>query len=218
MNGMFKVMVVISLAGLSVVLCTGCGKKAAEKVAEKTIEEAIKAGDGDLDVDVNVKDGVVSITTRDAEGKVGLAISEGKMTVTQEKTEENVVVEGDDESFTMTMGDGDITAVTGKKAKVPDDFPKDVPVYPGSEVLMSMKMSEKQIFTLQLGCADALDTVGAYYKKESAAKGWTESQSMAQGGESPMQMLMFTKEGRMITVTIAREEGKTMINLQTGTN
>ena len=97
-------------------------------------------------------------------------------------------------------------------------FPKEIPIYPGSEVLMSMKMNENKMFTLQLGSADALDTVGTYYKKELAAKGWSEMQSIVQGGESPMQMLMYCKENCGVTVTLVSEKGKTRINLQTGTN
>ena len=170
MKSMFKVMVVVGLAGLSVALWTGCGKKAPE--IEKTIG----------------------------------------------KGKDKVTVKGDDKSLTMTTANGAITAETGKNAKVSADFPKDIPVYPKSEVLMSMKMEENQTFTVQLGTADTLDTVGAYYKKELAAKGWTESQSMAQGGDNPMQMLMYSKEKRTVTVVVAPEHGKTMINLQTGTS
>jgi len=173
MNRMFKVMVVVSLAGLSVVLWTGCGKKAPE-IAERTIG----------------------------------------------KGKDKVTVKGDDKSLTMTMGNGAITAETGKGAKVSADFPKDIPVYPKSEVLMSMKMAENQTFTVQLGTADSLDTVGAYYKKEMAAQGWTESQTMNQGGDRPMQMLVYSKEKekRTVTVMVASEQGKTTINLQTGTS
>jgi len=174
MRNIFKVVVLISLAGLGGLVWSGCGKKAPETEREQVTEKT--------------------------NGNEKLDVSDGNA------------------SPFNPIRKGPITGVTGKNAELLEDFPKDIPVYPGAEILMAMKMNEDKMFTVQFDTADAVDAVGAYYKKELAGQGWSEMQSIAQGGETPMQMMMYCKENRGVTVTLASKEGKTRINLQTGSN
>jgi DNA replication initiation complex subunit (GINS family) len=50
------------------------------------------------------------------------------------------------------------------------------------------------------------------------AKGWTEQQTVSQSGNSPMEMLNFTKEDRTVMVMLTADQGKTVIMLQTARN
>lgn len=102
----------------------------------------------------------------------------------------------------------------GKGAKLPESFPKDVPVYPGAEVGMSFAQSDT--YSVQLSTTDAMDKVAAYYKKELAANGWAEKQTLNQGGDNPMQTVSCEKSDRNLTVMIMGGKGKIDITLTTG--
>lgn len=69
--------------------------------------------------------------------------------------------------------------------KIPDTFPKDFPIYPGSKVVSAMSGAEQgksSGYWITLSTGDSLEKVASYYKSEFTAKGWTESASYSAGG------------------------------------
>ena len=186
-------------------------------VTLEDIAQMIRDGK-DVKVDLNLKEGKMSVKSKDGKDDVDIAMKDGKMSVKSKDGESNVSVDGNDGTFTTKTAEGTFTTTTGKNAKVPDSFPKDRPVYAGAEVTMASSATQNEMFNLQVATADALDKVAEYYKKELPAKGWKEENSISQSGASPMHMLTYTKEERTAMVMITTEEGKTIITLQTSKN
>jgi len=201
MKRTFSWTIIVALA-IVVALPLGCGcrQKVTDKIAEKAIEKAIESDakkDGkDVDVKMDMKGGSMSIKSKDGSG--------------------NVDMKADGQSFTIKTQDG--TVVSGDAAKLPDTFPKDVPVYPGAKLALVSTATQNEMFNVNMTSTDTIENVASYYKKELAAKGWTETQSMTQGGDQPMQMLNYTKEDRMAMVMASRDGDKTTITLATGKN
>lgn len=68
--------------------------------------------------------------------------------------------------------------------KVPDNFPKDFPIYPGSKVtsvLSGAQAGKANGFWLTLSSPDSVDAVTAYYKTQLTAKTWTIQQTFSAG-------------------------------------
>jgi len=109
---------------LVIVALAGCGgksaeEKSAEELAERMIEQAAKAEGAEVDVDVS--SGSVKIRGTDEEGGT-------------------VNVDMDEESATITSEGGRTTMTAGAAAKIPDDFPKDVPLYEKMKVMAVQHM------------------------------------------------------------------------------
>jgi hypothetical protein len=60
--------------------------------------------------------------------------------------------------------------------KVPDNFPKDFPVYPGSNITSSWTANN---FELTLTTQDSLDKVSSYYKNKLEENGWKQELTTA---------------------------------------
>jgi hypothetical protein len=81
-------------------------------------------------------------------------LEQGKMTFTDNKTGEKV-----------DIGTG----------KIPDTFPKEFPVYPGTKVTSSLSgaaSGKNNGFWLTLSTADSVDKVSGWYKDQLAKNGW----------------------------------------------
>jgi hypothetical protein len=92
--------------------------------------------------------------------------------------------------------------------KVPDDYPKDVPLYEGTKVIMSNTASEKHAKHLVMESKDPADKIADYYKKGLESNGWKIEGTMNMG-----QMNMFTaaKENRQLVIQIANSADKRTI-------
>jgi hypothetical protein len=96
------------------------------------------------------------------ESKTGIktnlsGLEEGKMTLTDKETGTTVEVGSD---------------------KLPDNFPKDFPVYPGAKVTGVLSGSEKGVSTgvwVTFETNDSKDNVSAFYKENLKANGWEET-------------------------------------------
>src|SRR5579859_4792575 len=67
-------------------------------------------------------------------------------------------------SMTFTGKNGERMELnTGSGAKMPGDYPKDVPVYDGAKVVMSTSTSEKHAHVLALESSDAADKISDFY-------------------------------------------------------
>jgi hypothetical protein len=90
-------------------------------------------------------------------------VANGKMTFTDEKTGTKVDV-----------GTGTI----------PDTFPKDFPIYPGSKVtavLSGAQQGKSNGFWVTLTTSDSLDKVSTYYTTNLKANGWSQTASYTAG-------------------------------------
>lgn len=189
------------------VFVLGCGSKPSETVAEKAVEKMVEQALSDTGQQVNVQI-----------DKEGAGFS---MTVTGDKAGEvsEIKIGQDEQTFSLSMQgtDGNVTVMGGGDAKIPDTFPKDVPLYPGMKLLVVQSMPEQQGYIIQARSDDSMDKVTAYLKKEAAAQEWKETLAMSQAGDPPMQMLGYSKDNRVLHFVLNSEDGGTIIHLNHGT-
>ncbi len=81
--------------------------------------------------------------------------------------------------------------------ELPDNFPKDIYIYPGAKVLMSF--SQKEGITVTLATDDDLDEVAAKYKEEMPKKGWSVETSMKM---QQVRMFGYKKGNKNVTIQI----------------
>lgn len=193
---------------VALVIAVGCGQKASEtaaqKATEKILESALSKDGQKVDVKISRDGGAkMTIQGQDADGKMV-----------------NMKIGGENDAVSMTVqgADGNVQMTAGASAKIPDDFPKDIPVYPGLKLQMVQTIESGKSYMVQGNSGDAVEKAAAFYKKEAAAQGWTEQSSMNQAGDNPMQMFTYAKGERTLTVMIMRDssENRTSISLTTG--
>jgi hypothetical protein len=88
----------------------------------------------------------------------------------------------DSKGGTMTFASDAGTLVAGAGTKVPDDFPKAIPLYPGAKVDLAAKANDpkgKPAWTLTLETGDSKDQVVAYYKAKMT--GFNNASDMSLG-------------------------------------
>ena len=121
--------------------------------------------------------------------------------------EANVDLSG--ETVTIKSKEGTMVISGGENVSLPDNFPKDVPVYKGAKVLTSISSKEGMSVTLQT--TDAVAKVAEFYKTQMAAQGWQSEASLDTGHQT---MLNYKKEARTAAVIImADQDGGTTITL-----
>ena len=111
-------------------------------------------------------------------------------------------------TMTVTGKNGETATLNFNGGKVPDDYPKDVPVYTGAKVVMSQSASDKHAHSLMLESEDSADKIAAFYQKGLEANGWkTESTVNA----AQLTMVNATKEQRQMTLQITDAGAKRSI-------
>jgi len=100
--------------------------------------------------------------------------------------------------------------VTASKAGValPDDFPKDVPIYKGA--IVQMTSTQGKTTMVHLNVSDAVADVLKYYQDELKNQGW-EIQSTMNMGEG--SMLTSKKGDRECSAVVLKQDKGTMIQL-----
>jgi hypothetical protein len=99
----------------------------------------------------------------------------------------------------VTGKDGNSATVSFNQNKLPGDYPKDVPIYSPSKVLMAQSASDKNAHSLMLESPDAADKIVDFYKKGLDSNGWkTESTTAI----AQLTMLTATKDQRELTLQI----------------
>ena len=135
---------------------------------------------------------------------IKVTTEEGTLTVTGDSQKGQVNIKTDDgETIEMSYGTDTI----------PDNFPKDVPIYTPSQVKMTQVIDENKS-VLSLATSDEVSKVTAFYKKELEEQGWTIKNEMAMGN---MSLLQGEKEGRVLNLTINQKENETAIAVVVGT-
>ncbi len=106
---------------------------------------------------------------------------------------------GGDMEFSLTGKNGEKVQVSTnrKGVSLPNDFPKDAPVYPGATIVQSLKMKEG--FSIMLKSADSTEKIKQYYEKTLKEQGWDIENAM---NMEQVTMLHSKKENRTLTVSI----------------
>lgn len=112
-------------------------------------------------------------------GKVDIDTNSGSMKIKDEKT--GAVVEW------------------GTQAKLPDNWPSDVPVYPGAAIRASMSTNEGS--TLSLETTDAIDKVSSFYKGKLS--GFKKEAEMDMGAT---KIVSFSDGKRKISATFSESD------------
>jgi hypothetical protein len=180
---------------LVIAALAGCGgksaeEKSAEELAEGMIEQAAKQSGRDIDVDISGNKMTISGTDEDGE---------------------TVDVNIDGESATVTSEDGTTTMTAGAAAKIPEDFPKDVPLYEKMNVMAVQQDSASGAVSITAQSKDSVAKVAEYYKKQAESNGWTQESDMSQGGA--MHMLAYSKGERNLNLVLMGDDGATNIQL-----
>jgi hypothetical protein len=181
-------------------IVTGCGKAAqtvTEKVAQKAIEKSIAKDGGKADVKFDSKSGTVQVKGKDASGNAYEVKSGG---------DKNTV------NFKQTGPDG-MEMQIGENAKLPADFPKDVPVLDGLQLQMVQSSTEKKTFVVQGNSTTPIAKAAAFYKEKIAAQGWKELTTMNAG---EMQTMQYEKDQRTLSVMLMKDGENTNVSTQTG--
>ena len=184
--------IAISLFLLTIGL-TGCGWMA-EEAAEKAIEFSASADGKSVDVEIDPESGSVSIKS-----------DEGDLSFN---------VENDSGRFELNSEDGTVKIATGEDAEIPDDFPKDVPLFPGFKPVMVQSLPGGTM-SLAGSVPSSIPSVKSFYDQAANREGWTETASISQ---QHVASLSYTKEDRMLQVTATPDVAGTMISVTTGKN
>lgn len=91
---------------------------------------------------------------------------------------------------------------------ITDEWPTDVPAYPGLKVVYLANM--KGTTSIQATADDAHGKVAAFYQTNAAETGWTEETTIT---EKQMVLLNFVKTKRKLSIVIAEREGGATISL-----
>lgn len=198
------VVLLFVLAGL-----TACGAKQPEekpgdtlatKAVEKIVEKGLQAEGVDAKVQINPDAQTLTVAMTDEEGKTST------MTTNMSDESAEVTISGDDKSMKMRSGEG---------AKIPDSFPKDVPLYAGMGINMIMELGTKE-FSVSGTSPDSLGDITSFFKNACKEQGWTEITAMTQG--DAMSILSYEKEDRALAIMLSRDAEQTGISITVAMN
>ncbi len=103
-------------------------------------------------------------------------------------------------TVTVTGKDGQTATLNFNQNKVPDDYPKDVPIYTPSKVVMSQSTTEQNARNLVLESPDGIDKIVDFYKKGLDSNGWKTESNVT---TAQLTMLNATKDQRALTLQIS---------------
>jgi len=177
---------------------TGCGKAAqtvTEKATEKAIEKSIAKDGGKADVQIDSKSGTMQMKGTDASGgSYEIKTGGGKDAV----------------NFTQTDAEGTVTQM-GESAKLPADFPKDVPILDGLQLSMVQVSPKDKSCQIMAKTTILPAKAAAFYKEKAPAQGWKETVSTDAG---EMQSLVYEKDARMLSVVVVKDDQGTAVSIQ----
>jgi hypothetical protein len=119
----------------------------------------------------------------------------------------------------MTITGKDGTTVSIGQNKLPADFPKDVPQYPGAAVAGSVSGTDKTSGSgtfVTFTTSDAATKVADFYKKEIAGQGWAIQNTM---NSNDTTIFTAEKDTRSLSVSVTPDTssgGKTTITITVG--
>lgn len=118
-------------------------------------------------------------------------------------------------TVTFTGKNGEQMTIASEGSKLPDDYPKDIPVASGAKIVMatSVNNADNKGSSLVLESADSYDKTLAFYKKGLADNGWQIGATIS--GEK-MTMLTAAKDTRQLVVQIGESDGKCSVTQSVG--
>ena len=125
-----------------------------------------------------------------------------------------VHINGENGTVSVTSDGGTGTVSVGTGAKIPDDFPATIPMYPGAKPSLAAKTADprgKAAWSLALETADTKDQVVAFYKTKMS--GFAVESSMDMGTTT---MNVYKSAQYEVTMMVATESGsakKTVITI-----
>ena len=152
------------------------------------------------------------------------SIETGKGKVTIKEQGKKIEVKTEDGSLTMTGDDkkgqinikteeGETINVSYGKGKLPDNFPKDVPIYSPSEVTVSQVVDEEKSVMVSLSSKDDPSIIAKFYKKKLPQEGWKIKNEMSMGN---MVIIQGEKGEKVLNVTVNKDDQNTIISLVIG--
>jgi hypothetical protein len=108
-----------------------------------------------------------------------------------------------------TEGGRGFQAELGERVKLPADFPRDIPVYPGATPQMAIARPREGM-VLNLRSQDSRQEVYEFYASELASEGWEIGTEMDLGGQ---RMLTAVKGERRALLTIAGDGNDTVVTI-----
>jgi hypothetical protein len=95
--------------------------------------------------------------------------------------------------------------------KIPDDFPKDFPIYPGASVTTSASQpGESAGNWLTLTSSDTVDQINAFYNSNLKANGWTANSNGSSNGVTSWTVSKGVRSG---SVLIQRQNGESQTSI-----
>ena len=119
-------------------------------------------------------------------------------------------------AVTITGNNGEKMTINSEGTKLPDDYPKDVPVASGAKIVMSTSVDNKTTkgSHLVLESTDSLDKITEFYKKGLADNGWKISATFAQ---PQMTIITAAKDNRELSLSVQQGDGKSTITQSVAT-
>jgi len=125
---------------------------------------------------------------------------DGKLTVDKKSGEATYEVNTKEGKVKVTTGDSGVA--------LPDNFPKDVPVYKGAKVQMAANQG-KQVM-VQLLVSASQQEAGKYYQEEMKKQGWSNESSM---NVAEMTMHQFKKDQRQCVINVVKQDQGCMVQI-----
>jgi hypothetical protein len=110
-------------------------------------------------------------------------------------------------AVTITGNNGEKMTINSEGAKLPDGYPKDVPVASGAKIVMATSVDNKTTHGsyLVLESADSLEKNLAFYKQGLADNGWKIDATVSQ---PQITIISATKDTRELSLSLQQAEGK----------
>ncbi len=102
----------------------------------------------------------------------------------------------------------------GEDAQIPEDFPKDVPLYKDMKIEMCAKGAAEGVYTLSAVTPDTYGQVVKSFKEQAKANQWTEEMSADQGGL--MYTMTYSKDSRTLSIKVIKDDAQSSIMLALG--
>ena len=126
--------------------------------------------------------------------------SDGKVTVSEDSGTAKYEVKTKDGNATMAMSDSEV--------KIPDTFPKDVPILKGAVAKLSMTQGKNEVLNLQV--PGSIADVAKDYQDKLKEQGWEIETTMNMGESS---MVHAKKDNRKCVVMVMKGDDGTMVQL-----
>ncbi len=124
---------------------------------------------------------------------------------------EQVEYDAKGNNVTVKTADGSVV-VSGDGVKLPEDFPKDVPVYPGAKIASAVSSAQSGTsgHMVTLETSDSPDKIATFYKAKFS--GWQVKMEMSSGGGKVL-LLESPDAKRSVTVVANPANGVTTVTL-----